>query len=66
MEEKFCYPADTIGARGDTADSAITRIRCGWSKFRDLMPLLASRGLPFQAKCRLYSACVCWAVIYGG
>ena len=44
--EKFCYLGDTIVARECGFDSVITRIRGGWCKFRDLVPLLASRGLP--------------------
>ena len=50
-----CYPDDTKGVRGDAVDSIITRIRSGRSKFRDLVPLLASKGLPLGAKDRLYS-----------
>ena len=36
--------------------SDITKIRSGWTKFRDLVWFLASRDLPLGAKCRLYSA----------
>ena len=41
--EKFCYPGDTIGARGGVEDSLTARIKSGWNKFRKLLPLLASR-----------------------
>ena len=37
----------SIGAKRGAANSVITRIRSRWSKFRDLVPLLASRGLHF-------------------
>ena len=37
----------SIGAKRGAANSVIMRIRSRWSKFRDLVPLLASRGLPF-------------------
>ena len=52
--EKFCYLGDTIGAREGTVDCVITRIRNGWSNFRDLVPLIPSRCLPLGAKGRLY------------
>ena len=42
----------------------MTRIRSGWIKFRDLVPLLASGGLPLVAKGRLYSACVGSIMLY--
>lgn len=54
----------TIGFGGSVFDSVIIRIS-GWSKFRDLVPLLASRGLPLRAKVRLYSACVGSIRLYG-
>ena len=46
--EKVYYLGDTIGARAGTFDSVITRNRNGLSKFRDLVPLLASRGFPLE------------------
>ena len=57
MVEKLCYLDDTIRARRDAFDSVIIRIRSGWSTFKDLKPLLASRGLSLGAEDRLYSAC---------
>ena len=41
--EKF-YLGDTIGARVIAVDNVATRIRSGWSKFRDLVSLLANGG----------------------
>ena len=61
--EKLCYLGDTIGARGGAFDSVNMRIRSRWCKLRDLVPLLARRGLSLEAKGRLYSACV-RSVIY--
>ena len=34
-------------------------------KFRDFVPLFASRGLPLEAKGRLYSMCVRSVMLYG-
>ena len=46
-------------------DIVITKIRSGWSKFRDLVHLLAIRSLSFGAKGRLYSGCVHSVMLYG-
>ena len=62
--EKFCYLGDTIGAREGGFDSVITRIRSGWCNFRDLVPFLAGRSSPLEAKGRLYSAYVCSVMLY--
>ena len=63
--EKFCYSGETIGAREGAVDSVMTKIRRGWSKFSDSVPLLATRGLPLEAKGRLYFACVRSVMLYG-
>ena len=36
----------------------------GWSKFRDLVPLLPSRGLPLGTKGRFYPECVCSIMLF--
>ena len=63
--ERFCFPGDTIGARGDAVDSIMTRVRNRWSKFRDLVLLLESRCLPLDVKGRLCSALVRSVMPYG-
>ena len=62
--EKFWHLGDKIGARGGVVDSVKTRIRC---KFRNLVPLLASRGFPLEAKGSLYSTLIHTApvILYG-
>ena len=60
--KKFCQLDDTTGARYVVAGSIITMIRRGWSKLKDLVPLLASRGLPLG---RLYFACALIVILYG-
>ena len=44
--EKLSYFGDTKGAKVGACDGVITSSRSGWYKFRDLVSLLASRGLP--------------------
>ena len=62
--DRFCYLGDTIGSRGGAVDSITARIRSGWNKFRDLVPLLASKGLSLAVKGRLYQACVRSVMLY--
>ena len=63
--QKFCYLGDTIGAQGGAGAGVIARVRCGWSKFRELLPLLTSRSLPLLTKGRVYQACVRSVMMYG-
>ena len=37
--DKFCYLGDMIGAGGGVEAAVIARIRSGWRKFRELLPL---------------------------
>ena len=56
--DKFCYLGDMLSVIGD-ADAAVkARIRTGWNKFRQLVPLLTNRG-------RLYSSCVRSSMLHG-
>ena len=41
------------------ADAAVeTRIRIGWNKFRQLVPLLTNKDVSLIMRGRLYSSCV--------
>ena len=43
--DKFCYLGDMLSVDGD-ADAAVeARIRIGWNKFRQLVPLLTSKDV---------------------
>ena len=56
--DKFCYLGDMLSVNGD-ADAAVeTRIRIGWNKFRQLVPLLSNRDISLIRRGRLYSSCV--------
>lgn len=52
--ETFCYLGDTMSARGGAVHIIIARTRIGWSKIRDLLPLIASKCAPLGTKVRLY------------
>ena len=62
--EEFCYLGDMISAGGGACASAVARVRNGWRKFRDLLPLLEARGLSLLVKGRIYDACVRSAMVY--
>ena len=41
--DKFCYLGDMLSVDGDAAVEA--RIRIGWNKFRQLVPLLTNKDV---------------------
>ena len=56
LVDKFCYLGDMLSVEGD-ADAAVeTRIRIGWNKFRQLVPLLTNKDISFIMGVRLYSS----------
>jgi len=63
--DKFCYLGDMLSVDGD-ADAAVeARIRIGWNKFRQLVPLLTSRDMSLIRTGRLYSSCVQSSMLHG-
>jgi len=56
--DEFCYLGDVIGVGDGTETSSIMRVRCGWKKFRELLPLLTMKRLSLRMKGNLYAACV--------
>jgi len=63
--DKFCYLGDMLSADGD-ADAAVeTRIRIGWNKFRQLVPLLTNKDISLIRRGRLYSRCVRSSMLHG-
>ena len=63
-KDKFCYLGDMISADGGAEQSSVTRIRSGWKKFRELLPLLTSRVISLRTKGRVFDACVRSIVLY--
>jgi len=68
LVDKFCYIGDMLSVDGD-ADAAVeARIRIGWSKFRQLVPLLTNRDnwdISLIRRGRLYSSCVRSSMLHG-
>ena len=56
--EQFCYLGDMIGAGGGAEEASRARTRCAWAKFRELAPILTSRGASLAVKGKIYKACV--------
>jgi len=58
LVDKFCYLGNMLSVDGD-ADAAVeTRIRIGWNKFRQLIPLLTNKDISLILRGRLYSSYV--------
>jgi len=65
LVDKFCYPGDMLSVDGD-ADAAVeARIRIGWNKFRQLVPLLTNKDVSLIMRGRLYSSCVRSCMLHG-
>jgi len=63
--DKFCYLGDVLSVDGG-ADAAVkARIRIGWNKFRQLVPLLTNRDILSIRRGRLYSSCVRSSMLHG-
>jgi len=43
--DKFCYLGDMLNVDGDVDAAVEARIRTGWNKFRQLVPLLISTDI---------------------
>ena len=65
LVDKFCYLGDMLSVDGD-ADAAVeARIRIGWNKFRQLVPLLTNEDVSVTMTGRLYSSCVRSSMLHG-
>ena len=62
--DSFCYLGDTIDAGGGCEASATARIRAAWGKFRQLLPLLTSRGLSLHTRGKIYSTYIRPVLLY--
>uniref|UniRef100_A0A0L8HFH9 Reverse transcriptase domain-containing protein n=1 Tax=Octopus bimaculoides TaxID=37653 RepID=A0A0L8HFH9_OCTBM len=62
--DSFRYLGDQVSS-GSGSESVAARIRIAWEKFRELLPLLVTKGLSLRVKGRLYDACVRTAMLHG-
>jgi len=56
--DKFCYRGDVLSVDGDADAGVETRIRIGWNKFMQLVPLVTNRDISLIRRGRLYISCV--------
>ena len=63
--DKFCYLGDMLDAGGGAESSNVTRVRSGWEKFRELLPLLTTKAISLKVKGELYAACIRSVMLYG-
>ena len=65
LVDKFCYLGDMLSVDGDTDAAVEARIRIGWNKFRQLVPLLTNRDVSLIMRERLYSSCARSSMLHG-
>ena len=63
--DTFCYLDDMIGAGGGAEEASRVRVRCAWTKFRELAPILTSRRASLRVKGKVYKTCVQRVLVYG-
>ena len=63
LVDEFCYLGDTLSVDADAAVEG--RIRAGWNKFRQLVPLLINNDLSLTRRGRLCSSCVRSSMLHG-
>jgi len=50
LVDKFCYLRDMLSVDGDIDAALENRIRIGWNKFRQLLPLLTNKDISFKVR----------------
>jgi len=65
LVDKFCYPGDMLSVDGDADAVVEVRIRIGWNKFRQLVPLLTNKDVSLIMRRMLYSSCVRSSMLHG-
>ena len=65
LVHKFCYLDDMLSVDGDADVAVEARIRTGWNKFRQLVPLLTNKYVSLNMRGRLYSSCVRSSMLHG-
>ena len=63
--DRFCYLGDMLSVGGGCMAAATARCRCAWGKFRENLPLLTSKPVPFDLRGRLFSSNVRSSMLNG-
>ena len=65
LVDQCCYLGDMLSVE-EEADAAMeARIRVGWNKFRQLVPLLTNKDISLIRRGKLYSSCVRSSMLHG-
>ena len=62
--DSFCYLGDTLDAGGGCEAGITTRVRAAWGKFRQLLPLLTSRGFSLTTRGKIYNTYIRPVLLY--
>jgi len=54
LVDKFCYLGEMSSVDGDGDAAVENRIRIGWNKFRQLVPLITNKDISLKVRERLY------------
>ena len=65
LVDKFCYLGDMLSVDWDADATVEARIRIGWSKFRQMVPLLTNKDVTLIMRGRLYSSYVRSIMLHG-
>jgi len=65
LVDKICYLGDMLSVDGDADPAVEARIRIGWNKFRQLVPLLTNKDVSLIMRGRLYSSCAQSSILHG-
>jgi len=57
---------DKISAGGGADAAVLARIRSGWAKFNELVPIICGHTMSNKLKGHVYTACVRSVMLYGG
>ena len=63
--DRFCNLCDMLSAGGGCIAAVTTRCKCAWGKFREILPLLTSKPVPFDLRGRLLSSNVRSWMLHG-
>ena len=63
--DRFCYLGDILSAGVGCMAAATARCKCAWGKFRENLPLLTSKPVPFDLRGRLFSSNVRSSMLHG-
>ena len=65
LVDKFCYLGDMLSVDGDANTAVEARVRVGWNKLRQLVPVLTSKDVSLIVSGSLHSSCVRSSMLHG-